>query len=229
MFLFWTESPNGYEVLNISLNITTLILLALFYIWSSFYNFPCAFVPYVSTNGVLTLSPEGQLFKSLIYNQLMKSIYPLFGKMCSRIPTFHQNGVNMGAIGCQITSLTIVYSTVYSNADRRKHQSYASPASVRGIHRWPVNSPHKWPVTRKMFPFDDVIMWNDVSIFVGWHLHIPINNWTPNKKNTMIPFILEICKPIRSLHGILLMFNGSLGANGHFIASPSFRLKPFRC
>ena len=24
--------------------------------------------------------------------------------------------------------------------------------------RWPVNSPHKWPVTRKMFPFDDVIM-----------------------------------------------------------------------
>ena len=29
---------------------------------------------------------------------------------------------------------------------------------VRGIHRWPVNSPHKWPVSRKMFPFDDVIM-----------------------------------------------------------------------
>ena len=30
--------------------------------------------------------------------------------------------------------------------------------SVRGIHRCPVNSPHKWPVTRKMFPLDDVIM-----------------------------------------------------------------------
>ena len=29
---------------------------------------------------------------------------------------------------------------------------------MRGIHRWPVNSPHKWPVTRKMFPFVDVIM-----------------------------------------------------------------------
>ena len=29
---------------------------------------------------------------------------------------------------------------------------------VRGIHRWPVNSPHKGPVIRKMFPFDDVIM-----------------------------------------------------------------------
>ena len=58
----------------------------------------------------------------------------------------------------QITSLTIVYSTVYSGADQRKHQSSASLASVRVIHRGPVNSPHKWPVPRKMFPFDDVIM-----------------------------------------------------------------------
>ena len=57
-----------------------------------------------------------------------------------------------------ISSLAIVYSTVYSAADHRKHQSSASLAFVRGIHRWPVNSPHKGPVTRKMFPFDDVIM-----------------------------------------------------------------------
>ena len=64
----------------------------------------------------------------------------------------------MGTIASQITSLTIVYSTVYSDADQRKHQSSASLAFVRGIHRSPVNSPHKWPVTRKMFPFDDVIM-----------------------------------------------------------------------
>ena len=40
----------------------------------------------------------------------------------------------------------------------KKHQSSASLYFVRGIHRWPVNSPHKRPVTRKMFPFDDVIM-----------------------------------------------------------------------
>ena len=64
----------------------------------------------------------------------------------------------MGAVASQITSLTIVYSTVYSDADQRKHQSSASLAFVRGIHRGPVTSPHKWPVTRKMFPFDDVIM-----------------------------------------------------------------------
>ena len=48
-------------------------------------------------------------------------------------------------------SLRIVYSTVHACGDQRKHQSSASLAFVRGIHRWPVNSPHKGPVTRKMF------------------------------------------------------------------------------
>ena len=55
-------------------------------------------------------------------------------------------------------SITIFYSTVCSGADQRKHQSSASLAFLRGIHWWLVNSPHKWPVTLKMFPFDDVIM-----------------------------------------------------------------------
>ena len=72
--------------------------------------------------------------------------------------TQHYGDVIMGAIASQIASLTIVYSTVYSDADQRKHQSSASLAFVRVIHRGPVNSPHKWPVTQKMFPFDDVIM-----------------------------------------------------------------------
>ena len=57
----------------------------------------------------------------------------------------------MGVIASHITSLTIVYSTVYSGADQRKHQSSASLAFVRGIHRSPVNSPRKGPVTRKSF------------------------------------------------------------------------------
>ena len=64
----------------------------------------------------------------------------------------------MSPMASQITSLAIVYSTVYSSADLREHQSYASLVFVGGNHRWPVNSPHKGPVTRKMFPFDDVIM-----------------------------------------------------------------------
>ena len=70
----------------------------------------------------------------------------------------HYNDVVMSAITFQITSSSIVYSTVSSGTDQRKHQSSASLAFVRGIHLWPVNSPHKVPVTRKMFPFDDVIM-----------------------------------------------------------------------
>ena len=58
----------------------------------------------------------------------------------------HYDDVIMGAMASQITSLTIVYSTVYSGADQSKHQSSASLAFVWGIHRGPVNSPHKWPV-----------------------------------------------------------------------------------
>ena len=62
--------------------------------------------------------------------------------------------VIMGGIASQITSLTIVFATFYSDAD----ESSTSLAFVREIDRGPVNSPHKWPVTRKMFPYDDVIM-----------------------------------------------------------------------
>ena len=68
----------------------------------------------------------------------------------------HYSDVIMAAMAYQITSLMTVYSTVYSGADQRKYQSSASLAFVRGIHRSPVNSPHKWPVL--MFLFDDVIM-----------------------------------------------------------------------
>ena len=70
----------------------------------------------------------------------------------------HYNDVVMGKMASQIISLTIVYSPVYLSADLRKHQSSRLLAFVRGFHRGPVNSPHKGPVTRKMFPFDNVIM-----------------------------------------------------------------------
>ena len=63
----------------------------------------------------------------------------------------------MSMMASQITSLTIVYSTVHSGTAQRKHQSSASLAFVGGIHRWPVNSLHKGPVTRTMFPFDDIM------------------------------------------------------------------------
>ena len=64
----------------------------------------------------------------------------------------------MSMMVSQITSLLIVYSIFYSGVDQGKHQSSASLAFVWGIHWWPVNSQHKRPVTRKMFPFDNIIM-----------------------------------------------------------------------
>ena len=68
----------------------------------------------------------------------------------------HYGDVIMTTIASQITSLTIVYPSFYWGADQSKHQSSTSLAFVWGIHRGPVNSLHKGPVTRKMFPFDDV-------------------------------------------------------------------------
>ena len=70
----------------------------------------------------------------------------------------HYSEVIMSAMVSQITGISIVYSTVCSGVDQRKHQSSMSLAFVRGIHQWLVNSPHKGPVTWKMFPFDDNIM-----------------------------------------------------------------------
>ena len=98
----------------------------------------------------------------------------------------HYNDVIMNRMASQITSLTIVYSPVYSGADQRKHQSSASLAFVRGIYRWAVNFPHKRPVTRKMFPFDDVIMTdelvthqNDIRTVVAsyvWHTNLSVRH-----------------------------------------------------
>ena len=77
--------------------------------------------------------------------------------------------VIMSAMASQITGVSIVCLTVvFAGADQIKHQSPASLAFVRGIHRWPVDSPHKGPETRKMFPLDDVIL--DI-VFISMDLY----------------------------------------------------------
>ena len=96
----------------------------------------------------------------------------------------HYNEVIMGTIASQINSLTIIYSIVYSDADQRKHQSSTSLAFVRGIHRGPVNSPHKWPVTLKMCPFDDVIM--------GKINDMPMPSWSTFFKMKVYILIVQI-------------------------------------
>ena len=93
-----------------------------------------------------------------VKREVRSAAYSVLNWVVFCVLVLHYNDVIMSAIASQITSLAIVYSSVYWDADQRKYQSSASLAFVRGIHRWPVNSPHKGPVTRKMFQFDDVIM-----------------------------------------------------------------------
>ena len=70
----------------------------------------------------------------------------------------HYNDVIVSAMASETTGVSIIYSTVWSGVDKKNHQSSSSLVFVRGIYQWPMNSPHKRPVTRKMIPFDDVIM-----------------------------------------------------------------------
>ena len=112
------------------------------------------------------------------FNVCTKSLYMI---ILTSEPIGHYNDVIMGAAASQSTSLKIVCPTVDSDADQRKHQSSASLALVRGIHRSQVNSPHKWPVTRKMFPFDDVIMSRRLFVVTSGFAHqpvrLPLNEW----------------------------------------------------
>ena len=73
------------------------------------------------------------------------------------------------------------YSIVYAGVNQRKHLSAASLAFVRGIHRWPVNSPHKGPVTRRMLPCDDVIMYSWESMKWNTKLQLKQSN-TSNRR-----------------------------------------------
>ena len=84
------------------------------------------------------------------YTQFTGYLHSLFSRLlhCHRC-RIHYNDVIISVMASQFTSLTIVYSSVYSGADQRKHQSSGSLVFVWGIHRWPMNSPHKGLVTRK--------------------------------------------------------------------------------
>ena len=74
----------------------------------------------------------------------------------------------MSDMASQTIGVSVVYPTIVSGEDKRKHQSSESLAVVRGTLESPVNSPHKRPVTRKMFPSDDAIMESGLAV----HLHI---------------------------------------------------------
>ena len=80
------------------------------------------------------------------YHKIYIYIYVIItGARFTSLPSIksHYGDVIMSAMASEITNITFVYLIVYSGANQRKHQSSASLAFVRGIHRWPVNSPHK--------------------------------------------------------------------------------------
>ena len=149
---------------------------------------------------------------------------------------FHYSDVIMGTISSQITSLAIVYLTVYSTADQREHQSSASLAVVCGIHRWSVNSPHKWPVTRKRFPFDDVIMKSSDCVHAEWFMYSHGNLiestltatslWWISAKKDVTPLLaamaLRLCcinpsiiSPAHNRHVIIICHHSSLFYSGN--------------
>ena len=123
----------------------------------------------------------------------------------------------MGAMASQFMSFTIVYSTVHSDADQRKHQSSASLAFVRGVHRSPLKSPHKWLVTRKMFPFDDIMM---------------LRRWCPWKTlegitNNLLAKVWQLQKitsKIMHSQNIYLYLPKGMNGNKHILNLPKIRI-----
>ena len=91
------------------------------------------------------------------------------------------------------TGVSIVYPTVCSEADQRKHQNSASLAFVGGIHRWPVNSLHNGPVTRKMIPFDDVIMKKRETIGISATIAIASKRERNSDGDPIIEFFINGC------------------------------------
>ena len=82
----------------------------------------------------------------------------IFHQLICREESCHHNGVIMGAIESQIISLTIAYSIIFFRRRSKKTSKLRVTGLCAGNSPGTVNSPHKWPVTRKMFPFDDVIV-----------------------------------------------------------------------
>ena len=128
------------------------IISCVLYIYEICIVWPCVYVNY-------TVYWTQNMQCQHLHVHIVEVLMPAPAKQLANwIMFLHYSAVIIGTMASQITSLTAVYTTDYSGADQRKYQSSASLAFVWGIHRWPVNSPHKWPVTRKMFQFDDVII-----------------------------------------------------------------------
>ena len=112
----------------------------------------------------------------------------------------------MSVMASQVTGVSIVCS-VGSDADQKRHQISTSLAFVSGIQRWPMNSPHKMPVTPKMFPFDNVIMNSSALVMLKRKRcrdaygvatsHLSLSE--PNAPNGLTPSKIHLYPPDRYL------------------------------
>ena len=130
---------------------------------SGVFNVTLTYCPLENNDAILTKDKPCVLidtFRSFYENALRSMAWGLTDN--------HYSDVIMSAMASQITGVSIVYLTVSLGADQIRHQSFASLAFLRGIHRWQENSPHKGQVTRKMFPFDDVIMKSPLDQYMAW-------------------------------------------------------------
>ena len=116
------------------------------------------------TKGCLMLLTLVMQFKILYMKLTCYALESLLGNMNNRFISIWSESLSMGAfeVFCEyqiILDISLHWRlNELDGGDQRKYQSSASLAFVRGIHQWLVNSLHKGPVTRKMFPFDDVII-----------------------------------------------------------------------
>ena len=128
---------------------------------------PRSMLPYgiTRTNWLYTLTPWPSNIQ-YINEVYCFTGYGLNGFLHVQYPAYHYSDVIMDMMVSQITSISIVCSTIGSGADQRKYQSSVSLAFMRGIHRWPLNSAHKGLVMQKMFPFDDFITYLSLNWFI---------------------------------------------------------------
>ena len=124
-----------------------------------------------------------------------------------------------------ITGVSFIYAVVWSGADDRNHQSSASLVCVQGIHQSPVNSPHKGPVTRKMFPFDNVIVILKYAHGLWrWSLRPDVvKDWVTNWIDTwsLQCTLTNIPTPKCKFTLITLLNNCGCGILVNFLTSPS--------
>ena len=165
MFPQFLESILYFDVLQLQFHPRQVLVKGVYYQWllTVCYHYLAIYMQNIEWTAVLHSDINSAFITSCntchffqTYRCLSANALELW-RSCTK-PSIIYSDITMSAVASQITGVSIVYSTICSGTDQRNYQSSASLAFVRVIHRWPVNSPHKGPVTRKMFPFDDVNM-----------------------------------------------------------------------